>query len=98
MLAFVGTSENSGIQNRPRKGSVRLGNLELNPFLRSPNRPRSTSLRATLFGNRKSTIEEGTSKHPKSPTRPGTGSSTGRERSTSDPVEEEEGSYRMLGE
>lgn len=45
-------SERSSLQNRPRKGSIRLGSVELNPFLRTPGRrDRSVSLRQTLFGS-----------------------------------------------
>ncbi|KAM0756281.1 phospholipid-translocating P-type ATPase [Meredithblackwellia eburnea MCA 4105] len=56
------TSEHSSLRaNRPRKGSIKVGNVELNPFLRTPgsNRARSGSLRLNLFGHhRKSTIPE----------------------------------------
>ncbi|KAK4698681.1 phospholipid-translocating ATPase, partial [Phenoliferia sp. Uapishka_3] len=51
------TSEHSSV-GRPRKGSIRVGKVELNPFLRTPGRARSHSLRLNLF-NRKSTIPEG---------------------------------------
>ncbi|GJN88512.1 hypothetical protein Rhopal_001478-T1 [Rhodotorula paludigena] len=49
-------------QGRPRRGSVRVGGVQLNPFARSPGgtRDRSASLGGRLFkaGGRKSTVHE----------------------------------------
>ncbi|GAA6062467.1 hypothetical protein JCM10212_000002 [Sporobolomyces blumeae] len=57
-----GSQNDAASGRRKRSGSVRLGNLELNPFARSPggtSRARSGSLSTKLFrGGRKSTIHE----------------------------------------
>ncbi|BGP06096.1 hypothetical protein JCM10049v2_001915 [Rhodotorula toruloides] len=58
-------------RTRPRKGSVRVGKVELNPFARKSDktRDRSASFGARLFrhGNRKSTVPE---EEPESSTAP----------------------------
>ncbi|SCV69075.1 BQ2448_2095 [Microbotryum intermedium] len=55
------TSEHSSIRTRPRKGSLRLAGVELNPFARSPNRARAGSALnpSRLFSGRRSAIPEG---------------------------------------
>lgn len=91
---YLGTSDNSLTRSRPRKGSIRLGSVELNPFLRTPSttRARSGSFRASLFGSRKSVIPEGFEGVPASPTKPST--STSRVRGKSETKDED----RMIGE
>ncbi|SCZ97715.1 BZ3500_MvSof-1268-A1-R1_Chr4-3g07400 [Microbotryum saponariae] len=55
------TSDHSSIRTRPRKGSLRLAGVELNPFARSPSKTRTGSVLnpSRLFSGRRSAIPEG---------------------------------------